>query len=80
MVGEDQQEIKTERVALPPPTKRRDHHLRMFFSNFINKKKIFFVFLASINITQVGFSSSEELSPVNAFGVGLSSDPSPKHK
>jgi len=28
MAGEDQQDIKTDRVALPPPTKRRDHHLR----------------------------------------------------
>jgi len=28
MVGEDQNETKLERVALPPPTKRRDHNLR----------------------------------------------------
>lgn len=28
MAGEDQQESKMERVALPPPMKRRDHHLR----------------------------------------------------
>jgi len=27
MAGEDQNETKSERVALPPPTKRRDHHL-----------------------------------------------------
>jgi len=37
-------------------------------------------FLASVGIAQCGFSSSEDTSPVNAFGVGLSSDPAPKHK
>lgn len=31
MIGEDQHEVKHERVALPPPTKRRDHHMRKFF-------------------------------------------------
>ncbi len=31
MAGEDQQEMKQDRVALPPPAKRRDHHLRMLF-------------------------------------------------
>ena len=29
MVGEDQPEVKQERVALPPPVKRRDLHMRM---------------------------------------------------
>ena len=28
MVGDDQPELKADRVALPPPTKRRDYHLR----------------------------------------------------
>ena len=28
MAGEDQSETKHERVALPPPVKRRDHHMR----------------------------------------------------
>jgi hypothetical protein len=28
MAGEDQQEIRAERIALPPPIKRRDLHLR----------------------------------------------------
>ena len=28
MSGEDQHDVKLDRVALPPPTKRRDHHLR----------------------------------------------------
>ena len=28
MTGDEQQVTKSERVALPPPTKRRDHHLR----------------------------------------------------
>ena len=31
MVGDEQQDGKADRVALPPPTKRRDHHLRMLF-------------------------------------------------
>lgn len=30
MTGEDQSEMRTEKVALPPPAKRRDHHLRKF--------------------------------------------------
>ncbi|CAF4818809.1 unnamed protein product, partial [Rotaria sp. Silwood2] len=30
MTGEDQQDRKTEKFALPPPTKRRDLHLRKF--------------------------------------------------
>jgi hypothetical protein len=33
MAGEDQQETKSEKVALPPPTKRRDHHLRKLLTN-----------------------------------------------
>ena len=31
MVGDEQQEARADRMALPPPTKRRDHHLRMLF-------------------------------------------------
>ncbi len=31
MAGDDEQETRpTERIALPPPIKRRDYHLRMF--------------------------------------------------
>jgi len=33
MAGEDQQDTKPEKVALPPPTKRRDHHLRKLITN-----------------------------------------------
>jgi hypothetical protein len=39
MVGEDQQDLKSDRVALPPPTKRRDPHLRKFANLF---HKIYF--------------------------------------
>ena len=81
MVGEDQPEVKQERVALPPPVKRRDLHMRMSWSI---AKWIFSTSfsLASVNISQIGFDTSEESSTVNAFGfgLGLSSDPSPKHK
>ena len=31
MSGEDQHDVRLDRVALPPPTKRRDHHLRESF-------------------------------------------------
>jgi len=31
MAGDDQEDIKrSERIALPPPIKHRDYHLRMF--------------------------------------------------
>jgi len=31
IAGDDEQETRaTERIALPPPIKRRDYHLRMF--------------------------------------------------
>ena len=31
MVGEDEEDVRRpERIALPPPNKRRDFHLRMF--------------------------------------------------
>jgi len=38
-----------------------------------------FVVSASVNVTQVGFNSTEDSISVNPFGVGLSSDPSSKH-
>ena len=41
MSGEEHQDIKQDRVALPPPTKRRDLHLRMF-SRFIFDELSFF--------------------------------------
>ncbi|CAF5119679.1 unnamed protein product, partial [Rotaria sp. Silwood1] len=37
-------------------------------------------FSASVSMTQLGFSPTEESIPMNAFGVDLSSDPSPKPK
>lgn len=77
MVGEDQSETKHERVALPPPVKRRDHHMRKLVRiSLLSNAAV----LASANITQMGFTIAEESSPLNAFGVGLSSDAEPKHK
>jgi len=43
-------------------------------------QKLLFIFLASAGVAQIGYNSSEDSSPVNAFGIGLSADPSPKHK
>jgi hypothetical protein len=38
MSGDDEQDTKRlERVALPPPRKRRDYHLRMF--SILSSKK-----------------------------------------
>ncbi len=39
MAGDEHQDIKQDRIALPPPTKRRDYHLRMLL--IINLIKIF---------------------------------------
>jgi hypothetical protein len=43
-------------------------------------KNFVYFFLASAGVAQIGYNSSEDSSPVNAFGIGLSADPSPKHK
>lgn len=84
MAGDEQQEVKPERVALPPPTKRRDLHLRSFNSLIITLAEIlkicFFFCLASVSISHIGFHSADESSPVNAFGVGLNGDTEPHHK
>jgi hypothetical protein len=39
-----------------------------------------FFLSAAISVAQSGFDSSEDLIPVNVFGVGLSSDSPPNHK
>ena len=78
MAGEDQQDVKQERVPLPPPTKRRDHHLRK--CHLSGRKWPSVGIVASVSVGQVGFSSSEDVAPVNVFGVGFNADAVPPHK
>jgi hypothetical protein len=78
MAGEDQQDVKQERVPLPPPTKRRDHHLRE--CHLPRRKRMSIVVVASMSVGQVGFGSGEDIAPVNAFGIGFNADAAPPYK
>ena len=41
MSGEDQSELKLDKVPLPPPMKRRDHHLRKCREGRVERVEVF---------------------------------------
>jgi hypothetical protein len=44
MAGEEHQDVKQERVALPPPAKRRDLHLRRLLDLYLRNSFFSFSF------------------------------------
>ena len=80
MVGEDSQDMKREKIALPPPVKRRDHHLCKLFHSYGMKINACFNFnVAPVSITQIELNLKEDSAPISAFGVDFSSNSSSKH-
>lgn len=81
MSGDDEQPTGiAERIALPPPIKRRDYHLRMCGRvGFAEKSNRDFL-SASISIMQSAFGMNEDLPSVSVFGVDLNLDSEAKHR